>query len=65
VFVCQALPTDLAVFENFCNSEKSSFSKDFMAFRIFCYEVLRPFANWQIWAKKKQYVLCTALNALF
>ena len=41
------------------------FNKVFMGFWIFCNEVLRAFANWQIWAKKKAVHFGTAFKWLF
>ena len=41
------------------------FNKGFMEFWVFCNEVLRAFANWQIWAKKKAVRFGTAFKWLF
>ncbi|TEB45762.1 hypothetical protein D0809_01785 [Flavobacterium circumlabens] len=51
-------------FEDFCDSRKPLFNKVFGVFNLFCNGVLRVFANWHIWAKKKQYVLGTAFRLL-
>jgi len=52
-------------FENFCKQEKPLFDKGLNALRIFGEGVLPTFANWHIWAKKKQYVVGTAFKLLY
>jgi len=54
----------LQFFENFCKQGKPLFGKGLNVLEIFFEGVLPIFANWQIWANKKQYILCTASHLL-
>ena len=51
-------------FENFLKCRKPLLNKGFKEFRMFSTRMKWAFANWRIWAKKKQYVSGTAFQLL-
>ena len=52
-------------FENFCKQGNPLFDKGLNVLEGVCEGIFPTFANWHIWAKKKQYVLGTAFKLLY